>query len=222
MLLSRVGIEVDPLENALELADRLFQNLGRGDESWCDTAVELMLPTAEVEAKAFLLRECYFLEGWKIAEEGVARLLTDARIGAYARAPEIPIARLRRAIRSATVAHLTDPEFCIIPPADASNTETWKQSLAHEIAKLANIADDLTRRIVWRTWVDKVDLRAASVSVGLPLEGVEQVMIRLGMQAHDRLGRGDEYRAWLADRPSGGYPKKQDSEDDREQEEGAP
>lgn len=220
--MSRAGIEVETTENDLDLADRLFRNLRHGDDTWGDTAVELMLPSAEVEAKAFLLRECYFLEGWKIAEEGVARLLTDARIGAYDRASETPVARLRRAIRSATLAHLTDPEFCIIPPAKASSAETWKQSLAHEIAKLANIADDLTRRIVWRTWVDKLDLRAASASVGLPLEGVEQVMIRLGTQAHDRLGRGDEYRAWLADRPSGGYPKKQDSEDDREHEEGAP
>lgn len=223
-LLSRAGIEVDPLATDVDLADRLLRHLTRGNDAWRDTAVELLMPDAMVEAKAFLLRECYFLEGWKVAEEAVARLIVDARIGAYDPGPNTPLARLRRAIRSATIAHLADPDFCIIPPPKAGTPELPRHRIAHEIAKLANIADDLTRRIVWRTWIDKMELRAAAASVGMPLETVEQVMIRLGTQAHDRIGRRDAYREWLSERPPEGYPKPRDedeNEDDRELEEGA-
>jgi hypothetical protein len=222
-MLARTGLAFDAHATDVELGDLLLRHLTRGDDSWRDSALELLLPTAELEAKALLLRDCYFLEGWKIAEEAVARLLVDAQIGAYHRGAEPPLVRLRRAIRAAIVAHLTDPHFCIIPPPIGGGPESHRQRIAHEIAKLANIADDVTRRIMWRTWVDRMNLRAAAASVGMPLESVEQIMIRLGLQAHERIGRGDEYRTWLAERPSDGYPERdeRDEEDESESEEGA-
>jgi hypothetical protein len=220
-LLARAKLECSPQATNVELADLLLLHLGRGDASWRDLALQLMLPTAELEAKALLLRDCYFLEGWKIAEETVARLLVDADVGNYARVNETPLARLRRAIRAAIVAHLTDPLFCIIPPPNGTGPEAQRLRIAHEIAKLANIADDLTRRVVWRTWVDRMDLRAAAASVGMPLEGAEQIMMRLGIHAHERIGRGDEYRAWLAERPVDGYPASEDDDEEQEFQEGA-
>lgn len=218
-MLSQLGEVIAAESEDFDFADALLRNANRFPaDDWVELVLQLALPMAELEARIFLVTEFYLLDAVPVSEEAVARLVVDARIGQSEITGDFRT-RLRRAIRVVAESHRADPTFCLIPPVDEKRPGADRQRVAHEIAKLANLSDDLVRRVVWRTWVERVDLRTAAESLGLPLESVEQIMIRLGTQAHERIGRRAQYRAHLDSLPPDGF-KKRDGDRDIEREEG--
>lgn len=220
-MLARVGVVVSRDAADFDLADAILRNANRftGNE-WVELVLQIALPMAELEARVFLVTQFYLLDAVPVCEEAMARLIVEARIGDGESMNEDFETRLRRAIRIVAESHLADPSYCLIPAVDPKRTGAERQRVAHEIAKLANLSDDLVRRVVWRTWVERVDLRTAAASLGLPLERVEQIMIRLGTEAHERAGSGESYRAYLDARPPEGFEQRADDGDVERQEGG--
>ncbi len=191
----------------------------RGDELTPDELIEcifeLLFETAFDRAKAYILRESFYLDPNALAEDALARLWSENQVGLRQR----PLsAWLDHTIARSAALGANDPDMSFRPvKPDSSRGDR----LANAFGRILNQMHRPIRQLAWMVVIEGKSFRRVAEETGIPLERVEHVMSELGLRA---LRRADFDASTDPDRrnpESSGYDEEPRDFDEREFEEGS-